>query len=557
MRFLEQIGLFVRVGDARLSFLHSTLQEWLSAWWLDAQLRQREADPARDLVHRARTDPRARGVLGFVAQAPHGQRWPGIVDDRRLAAAFAREAGLSPSQLLSAPESAPFFEALVKILEDPAQGLDQRRVSAALLGRWGEPWAVSTLRAVATDERQPLVLRRACLEALGEVGDPIVAEALCDQLRDGPRGLRSATARALGRVGGGSALDALAEALDDPGQASEVWAVCALALDQAGDGRASDQLLPKLRQGSIGQRIWVIRLLGRMSDPEAAGDIRAILEGPQEDPDLRAVCARVLARLGDFDAQKQMTVVARDPRRPDRLRRACVLALGRLAGMEAVRELGTLLADRSQPPGLRCACAQALATTDDPEALHWLHRESEPDLEVELARAQLGDANPLAFLRKELTAGRGTLSWRHRCARCLARRGSMETLLLRELLNDDAVPDSVRRVAAGGLMPHSLESLWAIARGSEHNLRLRMACLRHLSGSRAEQSALADLVWDRSQPLPLRLACVTQPAQFVAGLYVTSAVHARLIEKTGSPLMVSEHSPGPLRTSNFLRGDAQ
>lgn len=244
------------------------------------------------------------------------------------------------------PQVIPAKDALPVVLKHLKKDTDRNRIEAArVLGAVKISEAVPALREAAA-AASPRDVRRAALEALGQIGDPGALPTLTEALADKDPDVRTSAAIAIGQLG--KAGKAAAAALQ------EAW---------------------KRNEPDIDARIEIVRALGKIR----AGDAAALL-----------------LEVGEKDPVPLVRVEAG----------GALLALGRDEGLKVIRPILTGAADWQE----RRAAAKVLDVASPVTAvveLIWeaLQSEKEPLVREELFR-KLADAvgeNAARFQRKALS----------------------------------------------------------------------------------------------------------------------------------------------------------
>jgi HEAT repeat protein len=199
-------------------------------------------------------------------------------------------------------------DVLIERLAD--DDLEVRILAAEYLGLTQARGAVEKLSAL-TAAGSPPRLRRASIDALGEIGDPRGAPALIALLREGP---------------------------------SELHRAAVDALSYAADAKSVDALLALTRDDRGATRYHLVRALGAVMrshpDADAVKLLRQLADGATTPVSLAAISALAAANARDATGLLRDLL---DKSGSDR-RRAAALALGELAAIDAVPNLVAALA---------------------------------------------------------------------------------------------------------------------------------------------------------------------------------------------------------------------
>jgi HEAT repeat protein len=227
-------------------------------------------------------------------------------------------------------------------------------------------WYIRRLRADVYS------VRRAAVDALGELGSPRTLEPLIQALGDEDDGIRYAAAVALGKLGDPRAVEPLVRAVGRGWSEAERRAAVQ-ALGKLGDPRALEPLIQALGDKESRVRRAAAVALGMLGDPRAVEPlIRALGD---VDSDVRRTAAEALVRLGQASWQKVVTGSEQDFKR-----------LAALGDPRAVEPLLRALGDRDWK--LRAAAAEAMELRRDPRTV-------EPLIQA-LGGGELVDVSPVA-----------------------------------------------------------------------------------------------------------------------------------------------------------------
>ena len=187
-------------------------------------------------------------------------------------------------------------DVLIEHLSD--DDLEIRVLAAEYLGLLKAGGAAARLAALA-GPGNPLRLRRAAIDALGEIGRPEASKALVAILREEPRSLHRAAATALAYIADPSALALLvAQAQADRGPTRhEVVRAIGATLRGRSDDRARDTLRKLVGEGSTAVSLAAIGGLAAAKNPADAPLLRTLVE--QGGADRRRAAAWALGEMQD------------------------------------------------------------------------------------------------------------------------------------------------------------------------------------------------------------------------------------------------------------------
>jgi len=282
--------------------------------------------------------------------------------------------------------------------------------------------AVPALLTVVRDDNA--AVRRAAVEALGQLADPRAIDALVEVLRtDSDARVREAAASALGSIESPRAVPGLVAALGNERTAS-VRAKIAWALGEIEDARAVDALGSALRDQSVEVRRQAVWALGNIESADAVPSLIPLLR--DSDTETRKQAAWALGEIENPDAVTALSAAAKDPN-PD-VRDQVIWALGEIGNERALPALTAALTDgevevrrkavwaigeieglRSAPPGLiaalrdsdrevRMNAAQALSALEDEAAVPGLIPLTR-DADVEVRRAAVQALSDIGGVR--------------------------------------------------------------------------------------------------------------------------------------------------------------
>jgi HEAT repeat protein len=159
---------------------------------------------------------------------------------------------------------------------------EQARIAAVgALGKLRASDAVEQILEIANNESDPWAVRKASVEALGDIRDARAVNSLVNTLNDQYATVREASALALGKIGSKEAITPLLAALDT----STLWALrvaAANALGEIGDRRATVPLSNMLRDRYSAVREAAATALSKICDPEALDPLLHALDDPNE-----------------------------------------------------------------------------------------------------------------------------------------------------------------------------------------------------------------------------------------------------------------------------------
>lgn len=141
---------------------------------------------------------------------------------------------------------------------------NERRSSARVLGKIGDPRAVSHLMVALNDTN--IYFTEIVATALGEIGAPAV-RPLIYALMNKKANVRWDAARALGNIGDKRAVEPLMDALKD--EHKSVRRIAIEALGNIGDDRAVEPLIATLKDEDVDVRKAVADALGNIGDKRA------------------------------------------------------------------------------------------------------------------------------------------------------------------------------------------------------------------------------------------------------------------------------------------------
>lgn len=218
-------------------------------------------------------------------------------------------------------------DVLIERLAD--DDLEVRILAAEYLGLTHAHAAVDKLASL-TQAGTPPRLRRASIDALGEIGDPKGAQALIDILREGPAELHRAAADALVYCGDGKAIDPLVALTRDDRGGTRFHLVRALGgvMRTAGPDDHAVKLLEQLADGATTPvSLAAINALGVAQAKHSVGLLTDLLD--KSGSDRRRAAALALGELGATSAIP--TLIEALSAKDDRVAADAAWALGELA----------------------------------------------------------------------------------------------------------------------------------------------------------------------------------------------------------------------------------
>jgi HEAT repeat protein len=223
------------------------------------------------------------------------------------------------------------------------EDLEIRVLAAEYLGivRIG---AATTKLIALTGPGNPTRLRRAAIDALGEIGRPEATKALLSVLREGPGELHKSAATALAYIGDPNAIALLVEQVKTDRSASRHEIVRALGatLRNKNDGSARKLLRDLAQDSSIRVGLAAISGLAAAKDPSDAPFLRGIVD--QAGSDRRRSAAWALGEMRDLGSVDLLSTAISS--REDRLAGDAAWALGEIASAHPTDGKVKALADR-------------------------------------------------------------------------------------------------------------------------------------------------------------------------------------------------------------------
>jgi HEAT repeat protein len=208
-------------------------------------------------------------------------------------------------------------KALVTLLKD--QQDEQARIAAVnAIAKIKAPEAVTDLLEIANNESDTWSVRKASVEALGEIRDARAVDSLVNTLNDQYATVREASALALGKIGSNQATVHLLATLDT----SSLWALRVAAANALGairDRRATAPLSHILKDRYAAVREAAAGALGRLRDPGAVDPLLGALDDPNAN-----VQESVMRALDDLSEDLPQSVHQRIQTAVHRRRRAII-----------------------------------------------------------------------------------------------------------------------------------------------------------------------------------------------------------------------------------------
>ncbi|MBI3819248.1 MAG: HEAT repeat domain-containing protein [Planctomycetes bacterium] len=196
------------------------------------------------------------------------------------------------------------------------------------LGRIGDPSALVLLVDSMLDKDEQI--RRACAQALGDLGDRAVVKMLINALEnDSDEQTRGFAAISLGRIGGEAARDALRAAFANRGSRT-VKSFAALGLGLLGDKAFAPELLKAFSLHSEDDMRGSFAIaLGLLQETKAVAPLMKVVEARGANADFRGYCAIAVGMIhpeGVLD--KLIKILEEDADRVDLWRRALCIGIG-------------------------------------------------------------------------------------------------------------------------------------------------------------------------------------------------------------------------------------
>ncbi|MGB3298824.1 MAG: HEAT repeat domain-containing protein [Phormidesmis sp.] len=239
---------------------------------------------------------------------------------------------------------------LVDSLADSRQSTRFRLVEA--LSQIGESATPFLLEGIAHSPRP--IIRRACCNALTNIGDPASVSGLISALStDSDIGVKSSAAGALAKVGE-PAFDALVALLASDSASESCKGHAAWAIASMSD-EVSNQLYDNRHHASPAVRTAMLGALAQLAQKQMAMDLSkalkrtlgAITDALSDDSsEVRIEAIATLARLNDRKAYKPIAAGLKDSEAD--VRKAAALALARLGNLEAIEAIAPLEQDSDE-----------------------------------------------------------------------------------------------------------------------------------------------------------------------------------------------------------------
>jgi HEAT repeat protein len=328
-------------------------------------------------------------------------------------------------------------DVLIEHLSD--EDLEIRVLAAEYLGILKVGGAAAKLSALA-GPGNPTRLRRAAIDALGEIGRPEASKTLVGILREGPTELHRAAATALSYIADPSAISFLvAQAQNDRGPTRhEAVRALGATLRGRGDDRARDILRKLVNEGSTKVGLAAIGGLAAAKDKADAPLLRTLVE--QGGSDRRRAAAWALGEMQDTGSIDALAAALST--RDDRLVGDAAWALGQILSAAPKDGHAPAVLDRWLYLGKHGGWAAAIDSTAGIARLLWAVPRA--DRTALLAGPRRASLQALAFHKSRLV--------RINAALALASLSGDEeaTKALAQLLRDD-VSVNVRVAAARAL----------------------------------------------------------------------------------------------------------
>ena len=248
-------------------------------------------------------------------------------------------------------------DSLVALLDDKQQEI--RVLAVEYLGLMRARSAVPKLVELARPGA-PLRLRRAAVDALGEIADPRASETLLRILQQGPSELRHSAANALIYIDSPTVADQLLDMARDDTANYRAHALRALAgiLRERHHPKARKYMLELASSGARELSLNAIDGLGAMGDKAATP---ALIELLKSDSHRQRAAATALGNLADARAVEPLLTALRS--RDDRVSSAAAWALGKLGDRRALKPLRKASKRRGWATTINASAALALMAT--------------------------------------------------------------------------------------------------------------------------------------------------------------------------------------------------
>jgi|GEM_PF-4445670 len=206
-----------------------------------------------------------------------------------------------------------FFSSPRWVLEAPFQGLAQNRSGKSqaellnLLSSGGKEDGPSNLSKLIEDlAHSDKNIRKAAVEALGEIDSPHARESLVASLSHPDPTVRRTAIEIVGKKGLKEALSPLLKILEDENTGWEELTLVIQALGDLRDPVSVEPLLKKMDRPHKGLREEIIRALRRIDSPEIAGRLIPFMQSLDVDVSIEAIKA-----LSDFQSPETARILLR------------------------------------------------------------------------------------------------------------------------------------------------------------------------------------------------------------------------------------------------------
>lgn len=223
------------------------------------------------------SDPNSFSIRGFLSQVA-GIRPRGVLAMKDLQKAETSWEVQRAVRLLG-ESGMRFAEAeVMRLLTDPSPIV--RRESAEALAKLGGPDAAKALRSLI--EKQPHLVEEEVVDALGQLRDRHAVAPLIALLGSPSSALRRSSARALGRIRHREALPALMESASNPDD-PELRRAAIQALRQIGDPVCEEVITGAVRDAYPSARVAAAEAIAEMKLTSAAVALRETLVGTPDE----------------------------------------------------------------------------------------------------------------------------------------------------------------------------------------------------------------------------------------------------------------------------------
>ncbi len=336
------------------------------------------------------------------------------------------------------------------------------------------PATAAALRALATNEQQPLWLRVFALNWFAENHTTEAAELLTRHVSDPklPPMMQTTAVANLGVWKIKTAVPALIE-LASSTENGDLRKQTIEALGEIGDSAAIPAIRPYLNLNGGEVAIAAIEATGKLKDSESVATLIGFLNN-KKDESRYASTAAALAAIGDRQAVEGLIAIMQNSKLKKEARRFAALHLGSAHSAAALAPLTALANDRSAPKELRSAAIHSIGETGGAEALTTLRglAEGDKDWRWDALSAMGAMKDPAAASALIELAGKQSYADRSTAIEQLGRGKALESLpLLRKIVADKQESVEARRAACDALNKmqdkQSLPALLAAADDSD------------------------------------------------------------------------------------------